>query len=302
MTTLSTPVTSPDAAAGHGHPGHPALTASFPSESSEAGAPGPRASEARASDANGVEAISTHANGADRAQRQVLGPRLRRLHARIGAAHRQAEGMAFSRALLAGQVEPLQLVALLRALAPGYGLIEQEGPALAAALGAQAFPWSDLARSPALERDAAQFAAIEASPPSAAAAVWLEQLRSLARQAPHRFMAHVYVRYGGDLSGGQQLAEQANAILASRGLPPVSFWAFERPVRELKDGLHAAFEQLELSEAEEAELLEEAEIAFRATQSLLAELAELVPGTATGSATATAAASAITPDPAPATA
>ena len=33
--------------------------------------------------------------------------------------------MAFSRALLAGQVEPLQLVALLRALAPGYALIEQ---------------------------------------------------------------------------------------------------------------------------------------------------------------------------------
>jgi len=302
MTTLSTPVTAPDAAAGPGHPGHLAVAARVPSESREAGAPGPRASEARASEANGVEAISTHANRADRAQRQVLGPRLRRLHARIGAAHRQAEGMAFSRALLAGQVEPLQLVALLRALAPGYGLIEQEGPALAAALGAQAFPWSDLARSPALERDAAQFAAIEASPPSAAAAVWLDQLRSLARQAPHRFLAHVYVRYGGDLSGGQQLAEQANAILASRGLPPVSFWAFERPVRELKDGLHAAFEQLDLSEAEEAELLEEAEIAFRATQRLLAELAELVPGTATGSATATAAASAITPDPAPATA
>ena len=92
----------------------------------------------------------------------------------------------------------------------------------------------------------------------------------------------------------QQLQDSLH--LASRGLPPVSFWAFERPVRELKDGLHAAFEQLELSEAEEAELLEEAEIAFRATQSLLAELAELVPGTAT------AAASAITPDPAPATA
>jgi heme oxygenase len=149
-----------------------------------------------------------------------------------------------------------------------------------------------------LERDAAQFAAIEAGPPSAAAAVWLEQLRSLARQAPHRFLAHAYVRYGGDLSGGQQLAEQANAILLGRGLPPVGFWAFERPVGELKDRLHAAFEQLDLSDSEENELVEEAEIAFRATQSLLAELAELVPGTATGSATANAAASANPPAPA----
>ena len=278
MATRPNPLTSPVAAPAHGHPG-PAAS-------------GPAASSG--------EAISAHASGTDQAQRQVLGPRLRRLHARIGAAHRQAEGMAFSRALLAGQVEPLQLVALLRALAPGYALIEQEGPALAAALGAEAFPWGELARSPVLERDAAQFAAIAASPPSAAASLWLEQLRSLARQAPHRFLAHAYVRYGGDLSGGQQLAEQANAILASRGLPPVGFWAFERPVRELKDGLHAAFEQLDLSESEEDELVEEAEIAFRATQSLLAELAELAPGTATGSAPANAAASTSTPAPAPA--
>ena len=284
MTTLSTPVTSPDAPAGQGHPG-PAASESAANGSAVNGS-AVNGFVVNGSVVNGGEAISTHAGGADQAQRQVLGPRLRRLHARIGAAHRQAEGMAFSRALLAGQVEPLQLVALLRALAPGYGLIEQEGPELAAALGAQAFPWSDLARSLALERDAAQFAAIPAGVPSAAAAVWLEQLRSLARQAPHRFLAHVYVRYGGDLSGGQQLAEQANAILASRGLPPVSFWTFERPVRELKDELHAAFEQLDLSASEEEELLEEAEIAFRATQRLLAELAELVPATATATTSA----------------
>ncbi len=242
--------------------------------------------------AGGGVALSSHADASDRDPLPRPGPRLRRLHARIGAAHRQAEGMAFSRALLGGQVEPLQLVALLRALAPGYGLMEQEGPALAAALGAQALPWSDLARSPALARDTAQFAVMPTGRPSAAAALWLEQLRSLARQAPHRFLAHVYVRYGGDLSGGQQLAEQANRILAGRGLPPVGFWAFERPVRELKDGLHAAFEQLDLSEAEEAELLEEAEIAFHATQRLLAELAELAPATATGAGTAAATATA----------
>ena len=264
MTSLSTPVINPAAAAGQGHPG-----------------PSPTSQAAASVSVAGQEAISSHADGADRAQRQVLGPRLRRLHARIGAAHRQAEGMAFSRALLQGQVEPLQLVALLRALAPGYALIEQAGPELAAALGAQAFPWRDLARSPALQHDAAQFATMPAGPASTAAAIWLEQLRSLARQAPHRFLAHVYVRYGGDLSGGQQLAEQANAILVGRGLPSVTFWAFGRPVRELKDELHAAFEQLDLSEAEEQELLDEAEIAFRATQRLLAELAELAPSTAT---------------------
>jgi heme oxygenase len=220
-------------------------------------------------------AISDHARPADALARKGFGPRVRRLHARIGAAHHQAEGMAFSRSLLEGQASPLQLAALIRALAPAYALIEAQGPELAAALGAEAFPWAGLARSQALRQDIAMLAAVPATPPSPAARVWLEQLRRLAQQAPHRFMAHVYVRYGGDLSGGQQLAEQANAILAGHGLPPLRFWQFERPIAELKQVLHDAIEALDLSEGEEAELLEESVVAFFDTQRLLAELADL---------------------------
>ncbi|WP_457767984.1 biliverdin-producing heme oxygenase [Cyanobium sp. ULC084] len=199
----------------------------------------------------------------------------RRLHARIGAAHHQAEGMAFSRALLDGQATPLQLAALVRALGPGYALIEQRGPELGAALGAIDFPWAALARSAVLAADAAALASAPATPSSAAAALWLAHLQVLAQQAPHRFLAHVYVRYGGDLSGGQQLAQQANAILAAHGLPAVRFWAFDQPLPVLKAALHDAFEQLDLSEAEEGELLDEAVVAFQDTQRLLAELGDL---------------------------
>jgi heme oxygenase len=215
-------------------------------------------------------AISSHARVHDYAH----SPRVRRLHARIGSAHRRAEGMAFSRSLLEGRAEPLQLAALLRALLPAYALLEAEGPALAAALGAAEIPWEALARSVALRHDIARLAAagLPPTPPSTAAALWLEQLRSLARQAPHRFLAHVYVRYGGDLSGGQQLAARANAILAGRGIASLEFWQFARPCQDLRQSLHAAFEQLELSEGEEEELLQEAESAFHATQRLLAEL------------------------------
>jgi heme oxygenase len=219
--------------------------------------------------------ISDHARPADAVARKGFGPRVRKLHARIGAAHHKAEGMDFSRALLAGEASPVQLAALLRALVPAYELIEERGPELAAALGAEAMPWGDLARTAALRHDAAKLAAIEATPPSPAAAAWLEHLRELAQQAPHRFMAHVYVRYGGDLSGGQQLAEQANAILERHGMPPVEFWHFPRSTAELKHAFHDAFEQLDLSEPEEEELLEEAVLAFHATQKLLAELGTL---------------------------
>jgi heme oxygenase len=221
--------------------------------------------------------ISDHANQADAALRKGFGPRMRRLHARIGKAHHQAEGMTFSKALLEGRATPLQLAALLRALAPAYTLLDQQVSALAPALGATSSPWLSLARSTALEHDLAKLAALPDTPCSPAASSWLEQLDQLAQQAPHRLMAHVYVRYGGDLSGGQQLAQQANAILAVHGLPALSFWAFDRPIPELKQALHDAFEQFEFSAQEEEELLEEAEAAFRATQRLLAELAELPP-------------------------
>ncbi|CAK6699740.1 hypothetical protein ICNINCKA_02702 [Synechococcus sp. CBW1107] len=226
------------------------------------------------------QAISDHASAADAAARRGFGPRVRRLHGRIGAAHHRAEGMTFSRALLEGQANPLQLAALIRALGPAYALIEQRGPELAAALGAPNLPWSALNRSEALRHDATLVAGIEASRPSAAARAWLEHLGTLARQEPHRFLAHVYVRYGGDLSGGQQLAQQANTILAAHGLPSLRFWRFERPIPELKQALHDAMEQLELSETEEAELLDEAVVAFHDTQRLLAELGELATPTA----------------------
>ena len=219
--------------------------------------------------------ISDHAGAADADLRRGFGPRVRRLHARIGKAHHQAEGMGFSRALLAGEATPLQLAALLRALAPAYALLEREAPALAGALGATALPWAELARSGALERDLAELASLPATSASPAGLSWLERLRLLARQQPHRLLAHVYVRYGGDLSGGQQLAPQANASLERSGLPPLGFWVFERPIPELKAALHDGFEQLDLSEAEDDELLEEAETAFLLTQRLLAELADL---------------------------
>ena len=214
-----------------------------------------------------VASISDHATAADAAQRRGFGPRVRRLHGRIGKAHHQAEGMGFSKALLVGEATPLQLAALIRALAPAYGLLEQQAPDLAAALGAREIPWAVLARRTALEHDAAKLAALPATPPSAAAAAWLERLALLAREAPHRLLAHVYVRYGGDLSGGQQLS--------AHGLPPLEFWAFSQPIATLKQQLHDGFEALDLSDAEEEELLEESEQAFLLTQRLLAELAEL---------------------------
>ena len=130
---------------------------------------------------------SDHAGSAEAQLRKGFGPRVRKLHARIGKAHHMAEGMAFSRALLDGQATPLQLAALIRALVPAYALLEQESPVLASALGAAAIPWPDLARGSALAHDVAALSAVGPTPVSAAAAIWLEQMKALVRQPPPPF-------------------------------------------------------------------------------------------------------------------
>lgn len=218
-----------------------------------------------------ASSLSGHAQPAGASQPQQPGPRLRKLHSRIGRAHHQAEGMAFSRALLEETVSPVQLAALLRSLAPAYDLIEAEAPKLARQLGVSDTPWSALARRAALEHDLALLSATPETPTCPAAKRWLERLEHLAQTSPHRLMAHLYVRYGGDLSGGQLLAPHANAILQRKGLPALSFWEFEEP-EKLKQALHDTFERFVLSAPQEAELLDEAEDAFRATQGLLADL------------------------------
>jgi heme oxygenase len=219
--------------------------------------------------------ISEHATANDTRRHSRLGPRVRRLHNRIGQAHHQAEAMGLSRALLEGQAAPRQLAALLRALAPAYALLDELAPAAAAGLGATDLPWSDLARTAALEHDLALVATVPATPDSPAAAAWCERLTELAGQAPHRLLAHAYVRYGGDLSGGQQLAPQANAIMAALDLPALSFWSFSRPSIDLKEALHGGLERLLLGAKEEQDLMDEAQAAFGASQALLAELASL---------------------------
>ena len=191
--------------------------------------------------------------------------------------------MTFSRSLLSGEATPLQLAALVRALEPAYAFLEEHAPLVAAPLGADVLPWQQLSRRAVLQRDVASLAALPATPASPAASAWLKRLQELAERSPHRLMAHVYVRYGGDLSGGQQLAEQANQILAADALPALWFWHFEQPIAALKAALHDGFEALTLTDAQEQELLEESEAAFLLTQRLLAELAELQ-GTAAPSA------------------
>jgi len=208
--------------------------------------------------------------------RQEGPSRVRKLNTQIANCHRETEGMAFVKDLLSCKATPLQVGFLIKALAPIYQLIDFEAPGISIDLGALSIPWQSLSRSPAVERDLNSLTkAITEIPTSSSAAIWLEQLKTMKYCAPHRFMAHVYIRYGGDLSGGQLLGRQANLILQCNGIKPLEFWSFDQPISDLQNDLRIGFEELELSPRHENELLKEAKMAFLANQLLFEELANL---------------------------
>ena len=201
------------------------------------------------------------------------GPRLQRLHRRLAEAHPEAEAMGFLHQFLDGRATPRQIAGLIRGLAPGYRLLEALAPPIAKAFGSTAIPWPALMRSDALDHDLFCFPGSLHTPPSGFSMEWQRRIRMLAAQHPHCLLAHVYVRYGGDLLDGQGLGPYVNLSLQAAAYEPLLFWDFPYSVSLLREQFHAGFEQLQLTEQQDDEFLDEAVNACHLNQSLLVELA-----------------------------
>jgi heme oxygenase len=120
-----------------------------------------------------------------------------------GPLHRQVERSGLMRRILAGDFGHADYVALLHDLAALYGALE-------AALARHAsHPWLALVidralfRSEALRRDLQALAPAARVALSPATAAYVTRLRWIDQHDPGRLLAHAYVRYLGDLSGGQ---------------------------------------------------------------------------------------------------
>ncbi len=159
-------------------------------------------------------------------------PLAERLREATRALHTEVERAGFMRQLLRGQVSRDGYAGLLRSLHPIYveleaGLVAWSGhPGVAPLFDARLF------RAPALARDLVDLLGphgANALEPSPAALHYALRLRRLAAEAPAALAAHAYVRYLGDLSGGQMLARVVGQAL---GLPPgigLSFYDFGPP-------------------------------------------------------------------------
>ncbi|MDO4631804.1 MAG: biliverdin-producing heme oxygenase [Corynebacterium sp.] len=92
-----------------------------------------------------------------------------------------------------------------------------------------------------------------------------------------RLVAHHYVRYLGDLSGGQVIARM---VQRHYGVAPeaLSFYRFDgiQKLKPYKDNYRASLDALELSDAQRAQLLDEAADAFIFNHNMFADLGKHV--------------------------
>lgn len=121
--------------------------------------------------------------------------------------HLEAERSGIMRRLLTRTLDLGTYVALLRNLLPVYQALEEEMVRHQGDQVVAPFHHPGLARSAALEADLEQLGGPEwrALPVLPEAQAYVDQIHAAASRDPALLVAHAYVRYLGDLSGGQIL-------------------------------------------------------------------------------------------------
>lgn len=198
--------------------------------------------------------------------------------------HREAETRGFISRLMGGSV-PLPGFATLTAQ---YLAIYRELEAASARMRAEAgfaatFADPALTRVPALEADLTHLYGADwesAVTILSSTQAYAARLRDLAATSPVHFIAHHYVRYLGDLSGGQMIGRKLSTVYGL-GDAGTAFYRFDQipDARAYKIEYRAKLDALDLPEAQAAALVAEAQQAFRYNGDIFVELGTRYPET-----------------------
>ncbi len=189
--------------------------------------------------------------------------------------HTNAERSGVMRRLLTKVLDRPTYVALLRNLVPVYAALEAELSRRMSDPLVAPFYHPGLARSAALEADIATLSNGEpAGPPTAAALAYAARIHAAAAEDPALLIAHSYVRYLGDLSGGQILKRMVAEMYPVDGGSGTAFYDFPAlPAPEdFKNGYRAALDNIELTEEGKNRVVAEAIAAFEANTALFQAL------------------------------
>jgi heme oxygenase len=162
------------------------------------------------------------------------------------ALHTQVERSGFMQTLLRGHLDRPAYCRLLRNLHVIYCALEGALARHAGHPGIAPLNLAALARSRLLAEDLAQLQGADWPTELAvlpAAARYARRIQDLDQAAPGLLLAHAYVRYLGDLSGGQMLQRVVGRALALEGDAGTRFYDFGGPdrvaelARRFRDGL-----------------------------------------------------------------
>lgn len=155
-------------------------------------------------------------------------PLSHRLRNETKEAHTAAERSGIMRDLLRGKIEKPAYVALLQNLAALYEALESELDKHASNPALSGVDWKVLRRFPSLQHDISALG--DGSHPSAlvpATRAYVERLHALGSSAPQLLFAHAYLRYLGDLYGGQIIKRIVTETFGSESAAAISFYEFE---------------------------------------------------------------------------
>lgn len=182
--------------------------------------------------------------------------------------HGEVERAGIMPVLLRGELPVDVYVAFLRNLHAIYAALE---PALTGLTHDPRIApvWrTDLFRLPALESDLNTLSPQRSwreLPVQAATQAYVARLLSAANDDPVRLVAHAYVRYLGDLSGGQMLSRTVSRLTERLSGSGVAFYDFGDKVAAANHArdFRGALDSLPLTEAETAAVVDEAIWAFK---------------------------------------
>lgn len=188
-----------------------------------------------------------------------------RLREATAGAHTAAERTAFVRHLFKGTLPREGYVAFLRSLYPVYEALEAGLAATTSDPAVRMAYDPALNRTASLAQDLAWFAGPDWAklPVAAPATAYAAHLKDLAARAPAGLTAHAYVRYLGDLSGGQMMGKRV-ATTYEAGEAGTNFYAF-RDVADIDGRKHqyrAMLTALPLDAAQQDLVVQEANAGF----------------------------------------
>lgn len=204
-------------------------------------------------------------------------PLTQRLRGATRDLHTAAERAGLMPTLLRGELPRADYARLLRNLHALYATLEERLERHAGHPCIAPLRVPGLSRSAALaaDLDALHGSAWQRLPLAVAMQAYCRRLDSLTQSRTARLAAHVYVRYLGDLAGGQLLRGIVIRALGLEGERGAAFYAFgsEAEVRALQAALKAGLDRIPCSEPEQGAIVDEARDSFARHIALFEELA-----------------------------